>query len=172
MNKKGNIGTLYPTILTLILAAMLIGAGMLVLGQMTTALYSSTTSTVVNESTVIGVKEAGATLAPLYRDAACSITWCINATNSLTVPTANYTKTNCKVAWSAADIDATGNNNSIWKCNYQVTYKADTAASNGTLLAVTSLATIPTTWLPVLIVVIIAGLIIVYLSGALGGKQK
>jgi len=88
MNKKGNIGALYPTILALVLIGMLLGAGLLVLE-----------------------KFAGA-------------------------------------------------------------MTANSAAANATNSAITSLATIPTTWLPVLVVVIIAGLIIAYLVGAFGGKRK
>jgi type II secretory pathway component PulF len=88
MNRKGNIGSLYPTILALVLIGMLLGAGLLILDK--------------------------------FKD-------------SMT---------------------------------------ASSSAQNATVSTITSLATIPTTWLPVLVVVIVAGLIISYLVGAFGGKQR
>jgi len=88
MNKKGNIGALYPTILALVLIGMIVGAGLLVLD-----------------------KFSGAMTAGSY-------------------------------------------------------------AQNGTNKAITALYEIPNTWLAVIIVVIVAGLVISILVGAFGGKQR
>ena len=88
MNKKGQIGNLYPTILALVLIGMLLGAGLLVLDK------------------------------------------------------------------------------------FQGAMTAGSKAQNGTLKAIDALYDIPNTWLAVIVVVIVAGLVIAILVGAFGGKRR
>ena len=88
MNKKGNIQTLYPTILALILVGVLMGAGLMILGQ------------------------------------------------------------------------------------FKGTMTASSAEANATGSVVTSLGALATTWLPVIVVVIAAGIVLSILLGAFGGSGK
>jgi len=47
-----------------------------------------------------------------------------------------------------------------------------TAASNATGSVITALGTLATTWLPIIVVVIAAGIVLAILLGAFGGKAK
>ena len=62
MNKKGQaeVNSLFPIVTTLIIVGVLFGAGVMILGQMEEAGWTSTTVAVANE-TLTTVNEAGET---------------------------------------------------------------------------------------------------------------
>ena len=88
MNKKGNISQLYPTILALILVGVLIGAGLMILGE------------------------------------------------------------------------------------FQGTMGTDSAEANATGDVITAIGGLASTWLPVIVVVIAAGIVLSILLGAFGGNKR
>ena len=92
MNKKGNINQLFPAVLALVLAGVLLGAGLMILSSFQTAALNSSGG----------------------------------ATN----------------------------------------------ASNAAGSVITSLGTLASTWLPIIVVVIAAGIVLSILLGAFGGKQR
>lgn len=82
-------------------------------------LSQSASSSVVNE-TLTSVDDIGENLAySTLSGALCSVSYCINSTDSVTVPAANWTATNCKVAYSGP---AGAMNNTDWKCTYSYTW--------------------------------------------------
>jgi len=58
--------------------------------------------------------------------------------------------------------------------SFQTAAGANTAAANATGSVITSMATLASTWLPIIVVVIAAGIVLAILLGAFGGggKQK
>ena len=56
--------------------------------------------------------------------------------------------------------------------SFQTAAGAATAAANATGSVITSLSTLATTWLPIIVVVIAAGVVLAILLGAFGGKRK
>jgi len=82
-------------------------------------LSQSASSTVTNE-TLTTVDDLGENLAySTLSGVLCSVSYCINSTDSVTVPAANWTATNCKVAYSGP---AGAMNNTDWKCTYSYTW--------------------------------------------------
>lgn len=160
-----------PVVTTLILVGVLFGAGIMILGEMQSANYGTQTVAVVNE-TMATMKEAGDNLMAFpLRDAVCSVSSCCNSSDGRVVPTANYTATNCKVAYSGASA-AGGFNNSVWLCSYSYTWAADTVASNGSMYVAQSTAELAQTWLPVIVIVLIAGIVMAVLLGAFSGGKR
>jgi len=91
-----------------------------------TATYDTTTNSVVNE-TLTTVAEAGENLAYSgYRDVACSVGIVTNATDGEIIPSANYTVTNCNLAYSGV---AGAFNDTNWNVSYSYTYEADNTAT-------------------------------------------
>ena len=56
--------------------------------------------------------------------------------------------------------------------SFQTAAGASTAAANATGSVITAMATLATTWLPIIVVVIAAGIVLAILLGAFGGKQR
>ena len=56
--------------------------------------------------------------------------------------------------------------------SFQTASGAGTNAANATGSVITSMATLASTWLPIIVVVIAAGIVLAILLGAFGGKQK
>jgi len=176
MNNKGQaeVNSLFPIVTTLIIVGVLFGAGVMILGQMEEAGWTSKTVAVANE-TLTTVNEAGETLVASTlagRGDTCAITRCANSTNNVIIPAGNYTVTNCNIKFSHF-IDATGVNGTNWKCTYSYTYNADSNASVGTRDVANATTDLATTWIPVIVVVIAAGIVLGILLGAFsGGKKK
>ena len=133
----------------------------------------NTARTIVNETTSGVVKEAGVLLAgSTYKNfAGCTKGVCINSTDGVVVPSANYTldASTCRVSYSGASAEG-GLNNTIWKCTYSFTYSEETASSNATSSFLTTTANIlplAGILLTVILMALIIGTIIVF-----GLKQK
>jgi len=174
INKKGNVNSLYPIVLTLVLIGMLLGAGIIIMEKFTTSMYAPTNTLVINSTATGAITEVPTAFPAAYREASCGSFRCYNETGTnKIIPAANYTITQpCSVAYSGPEETTTGYNTSIWKCTYTINWKADSIASNATRDTTTALSTLPATWIPILVVVILAGMIIMYLTGAFGGKKK
>jgi len=56
--------------------------------------------------------------------------------------------------------------------SFQTASGAGTNAANATGSVITSMATLASTWLPIIVVVIAAGIVLSILLGAFGGKQR
>ena len=56
--------------------------------------------------------------------------------------------------------------------SFQTAAGAGTAAANATGSVITALTSLAVTWLPIIVVVIAAGIVLAILLGAFGGKQK
>jgi len=56
--------------------------------------------------------------------------------------------------------------------SFQTASGASTAAANATGSVITAMATLASTWLPIIVVVIAAGIVLAILLGAFGGKQR
>lgn len=170
MNKKG-FQALLPIVSVLIIGAMLIGCGLLVLTGMETAAFTSTDGAVLNES-ITTVTEVGETLAKsTLRDVVCAIPHAVvnNSANPIELTSGNWTQTNCVIASTGTDALY---NNSNWNVSYAYTFEASSFASNGTAKSASALYDIANTWLPVIIVVIMAMTVILYVSGAFGASKK
>ena len=56
--------------------------------------------------------------------------------------------------------------------SFQTAAVLGTAAANATGSVITAMSSLATTWLPIIVVVIAAGIVLAILLGAFGGKQK
>ena len=103
----------------IIMIFTLMGAGL------STATYTTTTGTTVNES-LVTVTEKGENFALVnYRSITCTISNVINATDGFDIGSGNYTQTNCNLASNSADF-----NNTNWNVTYTYSYEADNVATD------------------------------------------
>jgi len=173
MNKRGNINQLFPAVMAIILIGALLAVGLIVITNMKDTTWLSTSTTNANFTAPGAVKEAGQTFASGYRNAVCSGFTCYNQSGTnLIIPTLNRTVSGCNVKYTSVTEDAVGYNNTIWKCTYAITFDNATAATTAMASTETSLSAIAVTWLPILIVVIAAGIVLSILLGAFSGKRK
>ena len=153
----------------LIVLGMLFGVGLYVLGELRYKVAVSESYTNVNESiaTVIngtGVEINNASL----RDCAISSAICVNASSTGAegiIPTANYTTTGCRITL----LDSEANNNTLWNCTTTVSYRIDKSASSGIMnatLATNDLAA----WLPIIVVILVASIIILIVVRKFGSE--
>jgi len=174
MNKKGNVNSLFPIVTTLIIVGILFGAGLMILSQMTTASYDKLTAVSVGNELLAKANTPGVTLATgnNARDGACgAITAIKNTTGGYPIGLGNITQTGCVVTnkTTSTEWSELGAN---WYYNYTYTWSADTNASVATNAVSTATSGLATTWIPVIIVVIAAGLVLSILLGAFGGGKR
>lgn len=155
-------------IMGIVLISTMLVVGIYILSTMELAMDADNTAmTIVNETTSRVVNETGAILAGISaRNGACgALTQCVNATDGIIIPAANYTFTaaTCQIRYSGA---ATAGvlNNTIWKCTYGYTYSADTNASVAANTSVTALGN-GTPWLTIIVVVGFAVIVLGLLTG-------
>jgi len=173
MNKKGNINQLFPAILALVLVGVLIVLGIQVLEGFQATTYTSASANVINE-TLARASTAGITLATgaATKDYACgSLVQVLNGTTgNVVIQLANFTQTNCLVK-NATDL-AAGGYTATLRYSYPYTFNNITASTNAIASTHSALETVGSTWLPIIIVVIAAGIVLGILLGAFGGKKK
>ena len=171
INKKGNINQLFPAVLALLLVGGLIFVGILIMSNFQSATYLNTATTSVNES-LAQATTAGITLATgsAARTGVCgSLTGVLNhTTGNVAIGLGNFTQTGCVVknATSLADYGAN------LRYTYPYTFDNDTTTSTAIGSVNTSIDSLATTWLPIIVVVIAAGIVLGILLGAFGKKQK
>jgi len=172
MNKKGNIDQLFPAVLAIVLVGVLITVGILIMSSFQNVSYLSTTTTSINESLTAANATAiqtNLTVGLTARNGVCgALSSVLNFSNFVIAP-GNFTRTGCAVVNSSGmDIYGTG----PWKYTYTYTFDNATAATTALISGNTTIATIATTWLPIIIVVLAAGIVLAILLGAFGGKRK
>ena len=65
MNKKGNISTLYPTIMSLILVGILLGAGLMILGEFKGAMQTDSTEANATGDVITAISGLASTWLPV-----------------------------------------------------------------------------------------------------------
>ena len=173
MNKKGNINQLFPAVLAIILIGALICVGMIILSGVQDVTYVTSASTaVINETLTTvgdGVTAAGETVAGgAFRSAICTIGIVTNSSSGTVITAGNRTVSNCLLTSSGTGAF----NNTNWNVSYSYVYQNATTATNALGTVNTSIAALATTWLPIIIVVLAAGIVLAILLGAFGGKRK
>jgi hypothetical protein len=166
--KRGNVQMLAPAIITLVMAAAMLVLGMIILESVNDITYKTyTPAAIVNESSIIAVKESGFnTTVYLYKDAVCKLNKCVNATDGILIPAANLTATNCHIRYSGAL--ASGPNNSIWKCSYNYSYSAKTDISDASNKSLVGLGTFADFWeiiVLAIVITIVVGMLLVVFAG-------
>lgn len=175
MKNKGQISSLSPIILTLVVIGVLLCVGMMILAAMQSATYVSTAATVVNESlarpTTTGISLATGAAA---QDGVCgAVTALMNGTSGagLVIGLGNITQTGCLVM-NATDWGVNGLNASTnIRYSYPYTFNDNSATSTALGTVNTSLGTLASTWIPIIVIVIAAALVIGILMGAFGKKR-
>ena len=176
MNHKGQIGQLSSVVTTLILVGMLFGVGILILGGLRDASYTTgAAGSVTNETlTAVGsaayIPYAQSTLRGVSCAAPCS-TCVINATGSAVIPAADYTVSGCSIKYVTNSTEPIYNGTN-WKVSYAFTWSADSEASNATNSVAKSTASLSTTWIPVIVVILAAGIILVLLMNSIGSNKR
>jgi hypothetical protein len=160
-SKKGqDIGDMQKIVITLVVIGMFLGIGLLLLSNFHQQTYErSDTISVVNGSITTVVNTTGSDL-PVknYKEVICDITDCINRTSNTQIPTTNWTDaTNCVITAVTPSIYE----NRLWNCSYSYTYKPETTSTVAVNNTMNATATIPT-WIPILIIIIIAAVILFY----------
>ena len=173
MNKKGQLSGLSATVTALILLGMLIGVGLLILVAFQDGNYTSTAVSVVNESlakaSTAGVSLAtGAAANQGVCGAVTSITNSTAAAGAVAIGIGNITQSGC-VVYNATDWSGFTAN---VRYSYPYTYGASNSVTTGIGYANTSISTLAQTWLPIIVIVLCAAIILGIIGGAFGGKKK
>lgn len=165
-NKKGN-AQLQGLIISIVVIAIVLAVGLMVLVQFQqAAMVETKTATVVNETGAF-LNRTGYLLSKstseTFSNPAIVSAW--NATDDTLIPVANYTLTASSIK----------NNTNLEYPDVLVTYtyKYYTKSSgyNSTGSIVTALTGIPT-WISIIILVAIAGIILAAVLGLFGGKER
>ena len=162
-----------PIIVTIILVGILAGSGIIVMASMQDATRMPALVTSTNESLATANK-AGVTLAAgnSARDGVCNaVTAVVNATGNVAIGIGNFTTVGCKV-YNATILSPTITNATTLKYTYTYTISADTAASNGTGSALNSIGDLTHDWIPILLIVLAAGIVLSALLGAFNQKRN
>ena len=176
MNKKGNINQLFPAVLALILIGALLFAGITILSSIQDMTYLNTAAVSSNE-TLAQATTAGITLATgsAARTGVCgTLTNVVNGTGLVRIGVGNFTQTGankCTVTNATSTVDLADYTANL-KYSYPYTYDAVTTTTTSVGAVNTSMGTLATTWLPIIVVVIAAGIVLGILLGAFGRKQK
>jgi len=143
-NKKGiGLNQAVVSVITLVLVAVLVIVALYLFGSLGSSMMTPNTALKVNNETATGViTEIPRSFASNYLAPACTTFQCYNQTGNKIIPPANYTATGCSVAYTGATDDM-GFNNTIWKCDYQLSYTAPTSASNATNVMITNFSAYP-----------------------------
>ena len=177
MEKKGNINQLFPAVLAIILVGALIVIGIGVLGALQDTTYLNTAAGVINESLPLPT-DAGIilTTGSSARNGICgAVTSIINGSSGagFGVGLTNITQVGCTIYNASSKLGATGLNlSSNIRYSYPYTFDNATVSSNAIGSVNTSLGTLATTWLPIIIVVLAAGIVLAVLLGAFSKKKK
>lgn len=156
-------------VLGVIVVGVILACGFLILQQELSAIGTATPrgGTILNESITFTATNTQQTLvrgANAPNGACGTITSVTNATNvGEPILVANFTQVGCKII-NATAIFPISESNEYWNASYVVfvSYPYTTSTSHGynaTNTSITALNTIPT-WLPILILVFIAGIVI------------
>ena len=164
------IKQIYPFILTLIMMGMIIGVGLLVLGNFGNAVRD--TNAVTNESTAISgfagtPSNATFTMSNIPLKDVTRIT---NSANYVGVLNVDY-----NVSSLTAGTITLWNGTGTWgdtHANVTYRYYSDSTATDTIQNVETATGTIPATWLPLIITVMILAIILTLVIRSFGGKKR
>ena len=173
-NRKAQetIGSLPSSIIAIVVAIIILVLGVVIIQEIrdvpmvsTNEAYSTTNETLTT------VAEAGELVAcGTYPAGVCNVEIVTNATAGNTIPSSNYTITNCNIAYSG-ESGGQGHNNSDWNVTYSCTYGGvGYTASNASLVAVGNFSD----FIPIIIIALAASIVIgLILLGFLArGRQR
>ena len=170
-NKKGQVNSLAPAIITLVIASVFVILGLVVLQEMrnTDIVTQANSRIVVNES-LARVNETGTVLSGASSPAANSFTIirAINSTGGTTIPPTNYTVSSTGVLYFTNG-NSLGVNNSRWNVTYSYLYGDEAyTASNETIVGLGSIADF---W-EIIILAVVITIVIGLLLAVFGGKRN
>ena len=173
MNKKGNINELFPAVLTIILVGALMCVGILVMTGLQDVSYANTAATSTNESLAApGIAGITLTTGNSARAGVCgALTGVYNATGAYMIGLTNFTQTGCTVV-NATILGAVATNATTLKYTYPYTYDKATTTTDALNASNSTLVNVASTWIPIIIVVVAAGIVLAVLLGAFAGKRK
>lgn len=152
MDKRGQVNTIPPAVIALIVAGVFLVLGLVMLQEIRdTDVVSSVNTLTTQNETLTTVTETGETLANNELPAAvCTITLVTNATGGETIAAANYTQTNCVLVSAAGGTY----NNSNWNVTYDTGY-GDQAYTGGNTTVV-GLGTFADFWEIIVLAIVIS----------------
>ena len=176
INKKANINQLFPAVMAIILIGALVCIGIGVLSAFQDTTYTAGTSDYVVNESLLQAATGGITLTTgaSTRNGVCgAIDHIINGTSGAgaNIGLGNITQVGCVVT-NATEWALWGNWTASVRYSYPYTFDNATTSTNAIISANTSLSALATAWIPIIIVVICAGLILSILLGAFSGKKK
>ena len=166
-----NTQRLQKSVMLVLLVGVAIVVGIFIFYTMAETMGVETQSLSIVNETLTAVEETGDNLANFnLRDASCTVSVCINETDSIVIPSANYTTTNCLVAFSGAEDDQ-GFNNSNWECSYGVTFTNYTTTGETGNEMIDALGT-GSAWLAIILVTVFAIVILRMLSAGVSKTSE
>ena len=174
LSKKGQIETLAPTIIAMLMAAIFLILGLVLTSELRDTTNDVSGGNVVNQSlSSSGVVNDTGTYLP-YHFSKCnfnavSVSACINDTNNILINAANYSVSNIGLVKliSTSTADADKFNNTKWNCTYTYNW-GDQACISGNA-TVQGLANFSDFWTIIILAVVISiviGLLLVVFGGA------
>jgi len=170
MNKKGNINQLFPAVLALVLVGALLTVGLLIITgfQNTSYVAGTAGSSYLGESVSPNTTGVALVATGTQRNIACAVTNAYNGTGGMTINAGNFTTiAPCSIANLTTEFGK-----AAWLVNYTTTYDAPSTTTNALGSTITAMASLASTWLPIIVVVVAAGLVLGILLGAFAGKRK
>ena len=170
-NKKGmGIGDLYPIILTIAVVAILLGVVMFVMDEFT--LMGHDTFSVTNESSAIGVGEAGITITNAsicgFKDFAVTEVW--NATNTSAAQDVNSSSYTYNAVTGSVFSTGHESNGSIWNISYTYSkWRNDDGCEAVEDISNDFVDFIP--WIGIILLVVAAAIILGIVIQSFGKKQ-
>lgn len=171
-NRKGQLSTLTPGILSLVIAIIVLVMGIVIIQEIRDAdiIDQSESSSFVNE-TLTTVTETGENLFCNSNPASvCGAGTFTNATTGAVIPSTNFTQTNCNVVYSGGGGDSLGANNSDWNVTYSCRYGGETfLSSNASLVGLANFSD----FIPIIVIALAASIIIgLILFGFAFGRRE
>jgi len=173
LSKKGQVGLLAPTIISLVLAAVILILGLVMLQEVrdTEVMTNAVSVSIVNE-TISSVNEVGDYVAHYSDPAAADFALselCTNASDGVVIQAANYTFSTAGLLTITADGGDTTFNNTDWKCSYG--YNMGDQAFISTNATLVGLGTFGDFW-EIIVLAIIITIVIGLLLATFAGTGK
>ena len=152
--KRGQIESLTPAIVTLVVAIMVLVLGVVILQEIRdTDVLAKAVSRSFNNETVVAVTGAGvALLANTFPANNCAIDVVTNATEVTVVPASNYTLAGCIISATGGDF-----NNTDWNVSYSSTSGGEAFVSgNASLVGLADFSD----FIPIIVIAVAASIII------------
>jgi len=171
-SKKGQLNSLGPAVIALVIAAVFLVLGLIVLQEFKdTDVISNANSATATGETLTTVEDG--TGEYFTANSLCGVTCgtvsgVINATSGTAIPSTNYTQTGCYIIYTDA-ANIAGFNNSNWNVTYSYTYGDEACtASNATIVG---LGTFADFW-EIIILAVVITIIIGLLLAVFGGRAQ